>query len=429
MAAVTAAVALTAAFFCISFSHGMPRDLNDTADEVPEDSLVRLNAAVDNDSFESIAGIDSRMLKYMQRWELHGAALAVTRNDSLVYAKGYGIADEGVPMQPGTGMRVASVSKLITAAAVMKLCEDGLLDLQDTVFGARGLLNDELYTRATGRKPGFGEITVEHLLRHRGGFRSDPMFGMRNLMTQYGCNAPLTHDQTIQAGLRGSLRFRPGEAQHYSNFGYLLLSDIVEKVSGMPYEDYVLSLLEKAGCYDMHIGGNWYEEKRAGTARQYTHEGEGKYIPDLRDTSRMTELSYGGNDIRLLSGAGGWTASVLELARFVASIDGGGAVEDILSPESVAQMTAPTDESLYALGWNDTRPDKGWSRSGTLSGTSALIRHYPDGECWIFLTNTSTYKGPGQARYTEALFTQMRESCSCSLPHVNLFQTSPLRSR
>ena len=68
-----------------------------------------------------------------------------------------------------------------------------------------------------------------------------------------------------------------------------------------------------------------------------------------------------------------------------------------------------------------TTPEKGWSRTGTLSGTSALVKHFPDGECWILITNTSTYKGPGQARHTDALFKQCRELYSNKLPDQNLF--------
>lgn len=416
---IIGAVVLTA-FFCVSIINGKTR--SSACEDVEAVDSTGLNRRIDNGSFDAIAGIDSRMKAYMARWELKGAALAVTRNDSLVYAKGYGIADEGEAMQPGTVMRIASVSKLITAVAVMKLCEDGLMSLQDTVFGDRGILDDQLYREAVAGREAFGKITVEHLLRHQGGFYRDPMFGMQVLMQECGLDRPLDHDQTVRLGLRGRLRFEPGTWQRYSNFGYLLLSDIVAKVSGMPYEDYVREkVLAPAGCRDMRIGPNWYEDKLPGEARQYTHEGEGKYIPDIRDTLRQTERSYGGNDIELLSGAGGWVASVLELARLVACIDGDPAVPDILSAESVARMTEPTDEQRYALGWNDTRPDKGWSRTGTLSGTTAMVRRYPDGECWVFLSNTSTYKGPGQASYTENLLKQMREQCSGTLPHIDMF--------
>ncbi len=226
---ILGAVVLTA-FFCVSIINGKTR--SSACEDVEAVDSTGLNRRIDNGSFDAIAGIDSRMKAYMARWELKGAALAVTRNDSLVYAKGYGIADEGEAMQPGTVMRIASVSKLITAVAVMKLCEDGLMSLQDTVFGDRGILDDQLYREAVAGREAFGKITVEHLLRHQGGFYRDPMFGMQVLMQECGLDRPLDHDQTVRLGLRGRLRFEPGTWQRYSNFGYLLLSDIVAKVSG-----------------------------------------------------------------------------------------------------------------------------------------------------------------------------------------------------
>jgi hypothetical protein len=136
----------------------------------------------------------------------------------------------------------------------------------------------------------------------------------------------------------------------------------------------------------------------------------------------MVERCYGGNNIPLLSGAGAWCGSPAEIARLVASIDGRREVEDIISPEAVAQMTEYFDKETYSLGWNDTDPEKGWSRTGTLSGTTALVKYFPDGECWIMITNTSTWRGPGQARQTDALFKQCRELYGDKLPKRNLFE-------
>ena len=112
----------------------------------------------------------------------------------------------------------------------------------------------------------------------------------------------------------------------------------------------------------------------------------------------------------------------MEIARFVASIDGDPGVPDIISEESFRQMTEYFDTETFSLGWNDTTPSKGWSRSGTLSGTCALVKRFPDGECWILVTNTSTWKGPKQASYTNALFKQCRELDSDKLPARNLFR-------
>lgn len=215
----------------------------------------------------------------------------------------------------------------------------------------------------------------------------------------------------------------PGSWQKYSNFGYLLLSEIIEKVSGKPYEQFIREeVLAPAGCYDMHIAGNYYEDRRPNEVRYYTHEGDGKYIEDYSDNGQMVERCYGGNNVPLLSGAGAWCGSTAEIARLVASIDGSPEVPDIISSTAFEQMIEYFDKETFSLGWNDTTPEKGWSRTGTLSGTSALVKRFPDGECWVLITNTSTYKGPGQARHTDALFKQCRELYSSKLPKRNLFE-------
>ena len=96
----------------------------------------------------------------------------------------------------------------------------------------------------------------------------------------------------------------------------------------------------------------------------------------------------------------------------------------IFLQESIRQMTEYFDPQTYSLGWNDTKPNGEWTRTGTLSGTSALIKYFPDGECWIMITNTSTWRGPGFTRYTEQLFRKCRERYGSLIPHRNLFMVS-----
>ncbi len=386
---------------------------------------VKLNEILTNDSseFAELNGLDRKVEAYMRRWELKGASLAITRNDSLLYAKGYGWADEeiGVKMEPSHIMRMASVSKLITAAGIMVLQDRDSLSIKDTVFGPSGILSDSLFTSVIKDK-NHHKITVEHLLRHQGGFYRDPLFSSRDVKHQLQLDTPPEKEDFYRLVLGRKLSFMPGTWQRYSNFGYLLLSEIIEKVSGMPYEEFIRTqVLAPAGCYDMHIGGNYYADKRENEVRYYTHNGDGKYIEDYSDNGEMVERCYGGNNIPLLSGAGAWCASPAEIARLVASIDGRPEVPDIISQEAFEQMIEYFDKDTFSLGWNDTAPEKGWSRTGTLSGTCALVRQFPDGECWVMITNTSTYRGPGQARYTEALFKQCRELYSSKLPERNLF--------
>lgn len=395
-----------------------------------EETVFRLNDTLTNEmsNIPDLLAMDKKVNAYLRKWHMKGASLAITRGDSLVYAKGYGWADEenGLEMSPRHILRMASVSKLITAAGVMVLHDRGELNIKDTVFGPSGILNDSTIT-ALIKDKNYYKITVEHLMRHQGGFRRDPLFSSRDVMNQLHLDHAPEAEDFYRVVLNRRLKFAPGSWQSYSNFGYLLLSKIIEKVSGMPYEEFIRTeVLAPAGCYDMHIAGTYYEDRKDNEVRYYTHEGDGKYIEEYNNSNVMVERCYGGNNIPMLSGAGAWCGSPAEIARFVASIDGRPEVPDILTKESVELMTGYYDRDTFSLGWNDTHPDKGWSRSGTLSGTTALVKLFPDGECWVFISNTSTWKGPRQANYTDALFRSLRQSYSSKLPQRDMFNPDNL---
>lgn len=397
---------------------------------VPAEVRLRrehLNSFLSNEMADScgLSYIDSQMAEYMSFWHIKGVSLSITRADSLVYSKGFGWADEekGERMRPGTLLRLASVSKLITAAGIMKLREQGRLSLEDKVFGPSGILDDEIYTSAISDTNYF-KVNVEHLLRHQGGFtvrRGDPMFSTLTIIRQHRLSSPPDQQTLLLTQLPYALSFLPGSSQEYSNLGYLILSMIIEKLTGECYETWMQeNILRPAGCDDFHIAGNFYEERYPNETRYYLQsDDEPVEVYDL--SGRMVPRCYGGNDIRGLSGAGAWVASTAELARLIASIDGLPWVPDILSDESVRSMTEYYGPDVYSIGWNDTRPGHCWSRTGTLSGTSVLIRLFPDGECWVMASNTSTWKGPHQTGYTAELFKRCREKCSALLPARDYF--------
>ena len=392
-----------------------------------EGPRICLNDTLKNTMSEipELEGLDRKVTRYMRDWQMKGASLVIMRNDSLVYAKGYGWADEekGIRMEPSHILRMASVSKLITAAGIMVLQDRDSLSIKDTVFGPGGILDDPFFNELVDCDRNYRKITVEHLLRHQAGFRRDPLFSSVDVKNQLGLDHAPTKEDHFGLVLSRKLRWVPGTSQKYSNFSYLLLSEIIERVSGMPYEDFMQKeVMEPAGCFDMHIGGSYYADRRENEVRYYTHEGDGKYIEEYTGSGRMVERCYGGTNLPLLSGAGAWCASPAEIARFVASIDGRPEVKDIISEESFRQMTEYFDENTFSLGWNDTSPLTGWSRTGTLAGTSALVKYFPDGECWIMVTNTSTYRGPRFPKYTDALFRECRSLYSDKLPRRNLFK-------
>ena len=134
-----------------------------------------LNRVLTNE-LSQLPEMDAVLDSFMNFWSLHGVSLAVMRNDSLLYAHGYGQADASTPMTPGTTLRLASVSKLLTAVGIMRLQEQCELFLDTPVFGPYGVLNQyDSYIRDDD----YYLITVEHLLRHQGGFSSrggDPVF-------------------------------------------------------------------------------------------------------------------------------------------------------------------------------------------------------------------------------------------------------------
>lgn len=405
-----------------AFAFIRPRKSGREAEE-----FLHLNDTLSNalSDIPELEGMDKKIRRFMTKWHIKGASLSVMRNDSLLYAKGYGWADEekGHEMEPSHILRMASVSKLLTAAGIMVLQDRDSLSIKDTVFGPGGILDDPFFNKLVDCDKNYRKITVEHLLRHQAGFRRDPLFSSVDVKNQLGLDHAPTKDDYFGLVLSRKLRWVPGTSQRYSNFSYLLLSEIIERVSGMPYEEFMKKeVLEPAGCFDMHIGGTYYADKRPNEVRYYTHEGDGKYIEEYTGSGRMVERCYGGTNLPLLSGAGAWCASPAEIARFVASIDGRPEVKDIISEESFSQMIEYFDKETFSLGWNDTTPGRGWSRTGTLAGTSALVKYFPDGECWIMVTNTSTYRGPRFPKYTDALFRECRSLYSEKLPRRNLFE-------
>lgn len=368
-----------------------------------------------------LPALDHAVDSFMRFWSLQGVTLAVTRNDSLLYARGYGMADAATPMTPGTTLRLASVSKLLTAVGIMRLQEQGKVFLETPVFGPCGILN-----RYDGciRDDDYFLMTVEHLLRHQGGFSTrggDVMFSTLAFMRSHGLSEPPSADELVRRELGRRLSFTPGTWQQYSNFGYLLLSLVIEETSGMPYDEFMQQeVFGPCGCRDFRIAGNYLKDRHPGESRYFMQPDSDK-VPSFDGRYPAVEKCYGGNDVTGLSGAGAWTGSAIELARVVACIDGFGAADDILLPFSVQQMTTWYDNDTFSLGWVDTKPDGEWTRTGSFSGTSALVKVFPDGECWVVLSNTSAWRGSRFTRNTGALVKDLRRRFSAKLPRRDLF--------
>ena len=388
---------------------------------------MHLNDTLTNamSSQPELHAMDSIIQRYLKRWEIHGAQLAISRHDSLLYARGFGYADKDrqIPMEPSYIMRMASVSKLVTATGIMKLRDMGKIRLSDKVFGPKGILNDTFYVNSIRDKRYF-DITVEQLLRHKAGFTNyagDAIFSTRYIMQQNRLTTPPDHRTLLRIVLRRHLGYTPGTAQRYCNIGYTLLSLIIEKRTGMSYENFMQRyVLNPAGCYDFHIAGNYLKDRRKNETVYYMHSSSVP-VPEFNNSGRMVVRCYGENDITTALGAGAWVASAAELCRLVASIDGDRIVPDVISPQAVKLMTQEMPDHQFSLGWNFTPRNRPWIRTGSLVGTSALVLRYPDGECWVFITNTSTWKGHKFSQDTMALFEKLRKRFGSKMPKRNMF--------
>lgn len=203
---------------------------------------------------------------------------------------------------------------------------------------------------------------------------------------------PADLNTMIRFVLSRRLSYTPGESTAYSNIGYGILSKVIEKASGEDYETYIRKhILLPAGCFDMHLGKNLYEDKFPNEVKYY-EVSNADPIPACDGSGQLVPRSNGGNNIEELYGAGGWVASPSELLRFLATIDNNPTIPDILTPSSIEYMTQNVPNTL-PIGWIETNNKGEWVRTGTLAGTSALMKRQSDGYSWVFLTNTSSWKG------------------------------------
>ncbi len=159
-----------------------------------------------------------------------GCVVGVAQRGTPVAIRAYGLADvQGrVPLTTGTQFDIGSVQKQFVAAAVLLLVEDGRLSLSDDIH------------RFFPELPEYGHtITVDHLLTHTGGVRD--WTGLLPLAPE-GSNV-------LELILRQSaLNFTPGEEWSYSNSGYVLLKEMVARVSGMPFAEFAhRRIFEKLG--------------------------------------------------------------------------------------------------------------------------------------------------------------------------------------
>ncbi|MEK5234808.1 serine hydrolase domain-containing protein [Paenibacillus sp. FSL L8-0470] len=175
---------------------------------------------------------DEFMKTAMDKYHVPGVTLAVVKDGAVWLEKGYGYADveAKVPVDPlKTRFSIASVSKVFTATAAMQLAEQGKLDLAADV---NQYLPDSLQVANSYKTP----LTMKHLLTNTGGFANAEQREGAWSNTVPEQRVPL--EQTLQKLLPPLVR-APGDAVQYSNEGFTLAGYIVERASGLSYDDYI----------------------------------------------------------------------------------------------------------------------------------------------------------------------------------------------
>lgn len=215
------------------------------------------NLPVQGRPVPSLSIFDDTMQLYMDFYGINAGVLAVSVNGRVVYQRGFGSS-----VQENTPMRLASVEKPITAAAIMRLVSLGQLNLTDNVFDlgqpGGGILPHQPYNGTLGDSR-LQLITVMDLLNHQGGWdRStapivDPQFATVFIAAEVGVPSPAGPDDIIRYMLAQPLEYSPGTngcsdgngnpTYCYSNFGYMVLGKIVEEVSGMSLLQYVRTFI------------------------------------------------------------------------------------------------------------------------------------------------------------------------------------------
>ncbi|MDF1572393.1 MAG: serine hydrolase [Bacteroidales bacterium] len=373
--------------------------------------------------FSATTKIDEMVEAFIRQWGIKGASVAISKDEELVYAKGFGYAnvEKKEEVKPGHLFRIASVSKLITAAAVMKLYEEGYLDLDEHVFGPAGILDSTLFSGYKDKR--VEQITVRHLMNHTAGWSKhsgDPMFNSLYIARKLKIDPPAKTDHIIEFTLSRNLNYDPGTRYSYSNLGYGILGRVIEVKSGMPYEDYVImNLLKPAGIHDMHIGRSYAHEKFPNEVNYY-NEGRKLMTYAVDGSGEIVPSHYGGNNIELLGAAGGWVASAPELCKLMTALDGFGNQRDILEKETLEMMVDPELAGMGLFGWRGQDHYGTWWRTGYISGSTALLVRQQDGVNWVILMNTSTYKESRIQRYTSSMMFGAVNSVSL-WPYLNLF--------
>lgn len=340
-----------------------------------------------------LAAFDRWIGQFMAQHNIPGGQLAVAKGEKVLYSRGFGLADRESkqPVAPHALFRIASVSKPITAVAILELVERGKLKVEDRI--------DEILAIEPHLESGAKEderwkqVTVAHCLTHTGGWDRDasydPMFAYHRVAESLGTKLPVGTAEIIRYMRGQPLDFTPGERYAYSNFGYCLLGRVIEKLTGRDYESFVREqIFAPLGITAPRIGHSLADERQENEVCYYTAHDEKEppvVGPHAGSREHPVPISYGCWNHEALDAHGGWIASAEDLVRFGAAL---GTPDKPLATATAQQMFAPQARIRgnihYGYGWTLGREDDDPKRpiishGGALPCTAATLVKTYDG--------------------------------------------------
>ena len=347
---------------------------------------------ITGDPAPGLEAFDDAMTALMQKYGLPGAVLAVVREEPgigmrVVLQHGYGYAnkDTALVTQPDSKFRIASISKPLTAVAILKLVQQGKLTLDTKVSD----ILHEFKTPASGDAR-IANITIRNLLQHMAGWDIgaigfDPMYSATHLGL---VGRPGTAQDIINYMLTRRLDFAPGSKTVYSNFGYCVLGRVIEQLSDGPYGTYVSeNVTGPLQMTSTALGGTLVGDRLPFEAHYYDYPGA-PLIDSVFDAADLVPWPYGGFYMPANDASGGCVSTSTDLLRFLVSMND--AEHAVVPMPTLLQPPQPLGEvppfNLPGQNW-------GWYKTGSHPGSIAGLRLYGERSgkprtYWCFIANT-----------------------------------------
>lgn len=336
-----------------------------------------------------LTALDSAMQGIMQANDIGAGVLALMKDETVVYRRAFGWQDKqrDTPLRPDCLMRIASVTKPFTAAAIRHLISSGVIAPDSQVFSGRdpgsGILDYEAFGTRDMR---LTDITVDHLLKHQGGWDRDApgipdhTYQEKQIANEMGIASPPTRVNIVRWIMGKALQFDPGTNTAYSNIGFLLLGLIVEEASGETLLDYLHeNVLAPMGVTPGRI--------LFGRSFQADQDDREPYYDAGGSTSANVFFPSSSNDLLVERPYGSWNHE--------ARVGQGAIVADPLA--ILAYLSA---HQVAGNNIGGPRPAPGnwkWNHTGSLWGTSCLARQRGDGINYTVIFNKRPLSGSSYA--------------------------------